>query len=102
DERREIAGVAEIGVGLLLLLQDGHGDLGEVVEREVVDGPLFDEADGGFEPVAPEPLAVSDADHGRRTTHCSARLAMGVPPPSSGLPPPALMRSLPTRSPQRK
>jgi hypothetical protein len=61
DERRKIAGVAEIGVLLALLLQDGHGDFGQVVESEIVDRPAVHQTDGGFEPVAPEALTVSDA-----------------------------------------
>ena len=28
DKRRKIAGITEVGIGLLLLLQDRHGDLG--------------------------------------------------------------------------
>ena len=48
---------------LALLLQDRHGDLGQVVESQVVDGPLLDEADRSFQPVAPEALAVGDANH---------------------------------------
>ena len=32
DERRKVARVAEVRIGLLLLLQDRHGDFGEVVE----------------------------------------------------------------------
>src|SRR5207248_10373865 len=63
DERREIARIAQRRIVLLLLLQDGHGDFGEVVEHEEIDGPLVDQAHGGFEPVAPEALPIGDADH---------------------------------------
>ena len=37
DERWEIASVAEIWIRLLLLLHDGHRDLGEVIENKVVN-----------------------------------------------------------------
>ena len=63
DQGREVACVAELWVLLLLLLQDGHGDFGEIVEDQEVDGTFVDEADGGFQPVAPKTLAISDADH---------------------------------------
>ncbi len=67
DQWRKIACVSEFRVGLLLLLQDRHRDLGQVVERQIVDGPLLHQADRRFQPVAPESLPVRDADHGRRS-----------------------------------
>src|SRR5207244_4328584 len=62
-QRRKVTRIAEVWIGLLLFLQDRHGDLGQVIEREVIDRALLDKADRGFEPIAPEALAVGDADH---------------------------------------
>ena len=60
DQGREVASVAEVRVGLPLLLQDRHGDLGEVVEGQVVDRALLDQADGASSqsPQKPWPLAM--------------------------------------------
>ncbi len=63
NQRREVARIAEFGVGLPLLLQDGHGDFGQIIEREIIDGPVFHQAHGGFQPVAPEALTISDSNH---------------------------------------
>src|SRR5260370_12829918 len=63
DQRREIARIAEQRIGILLLLQNRHGDFCQVVENQVVDGTLLDQADGGFEPIAPESLSIRDANH---------------------------------------
>ncbi len=62
-QRREIARVAQGRVLPLLLLQDRHGDLGQVVEGQIVDGPLLDQAHRRLEPIAPEALSVRDANH---------------------------------------
>src|SRR5690606_6840861 len=62
DDLDEVAGVAGAGVAEALLLEDGHGDLGEVVHHEVVDGPLAGLVEGGALEVAPEALAGGDAD----------------------------------------
>ena len=62
-QRRKIARIAQLRVGLLLLLQNRHGDLGEIIERQVIDGPLLHQAHRRFQPVAPEALAVGDANH---------------------------------------
>src|ERR1019366_8428931 len=63
DQWGEIAGIAEFRVRLPLLLQDGHSHLGEVIQREVVDRPAIHQTHGCLEPVAPEALTVSDANH---------------------------------------
>ena len=65
-QRRKIARIAEGRILPLLLLKDGHGDFGQVVEREVVDGTLLDQAHRSFQPVTPKALTVGDADHMRR------------------------------------
>ena len=52
----EVARVAHRRVALLLLLQDGHRDFGEVVEHQVVDRPALDLPPRRVEPVAPEAL----------------------------------------------
>ena len=58
----KIAGVAEAGIAVLLLLQNGHRDLGQVVEHEIIDGSLLDLAHGSFQPVAPEALSIGDSE----------------------------------------
>ena len=63
DQRRKVARITQIRVGLLLLLQDRHGDLGQVVERQVVDRPLLHQAHRSFQPVAPESLPVRNPNH---------------------------------------
>ena len=63
DQRGKVAGIAEFGVLLALLLQDGHGDFGQIIEGEIVDRAAVHQADGSFQPVAPEALTVSDANH---------------------------------------
>ncbi len=57
DERREIARVTECGGGLLLFLQDGHGDLGQVIEAR---GPCSMRRTGASSqsPQKPWPLAM--------------------------------------------
>ena len=64
-ERDEVPREACAGVSGALLLHDRHGDFGEVIEHEVVDGSLLDLADRGLEVVAPKPLATGDAYHVR-------------------------------------
>ena len=60
-ERNEVAREARTGVSGALLLHDRHGDLGEVIEHQVVDGSLLDLANRSLEVVAPEPLAAGDS-----------------------------------------
>ena len=64
-QRRKISRISQQRVGLLLLLQNRHGDLGQVIQREVVERALFHQAHRRLQPVAPEALPVGDADHGR-------------------------------------
>src|SRR5262245_1635788 len=73
DKRREVACVAHVRIGLFLLLQNGHGDLGQVVEREVIQGTLLDETDWGFQPITPKTLPVADPDHRTSRARCWAR-----------------------------
>ena len=46
DQVDEIASIAGLRIAHPLLLQDGHGDLGQIIEGEVVDGPAPDLFDG--------------------------------------------------------
>src|SRR5690606_1090858 len=55
-----VARVAHVGIALLLLLDDRHRDLGQIVEHQVVDGPLLHLATRRLEPIAPEALSRSD------------------------------------------
>ena len=76
DHVDEVAGVAGIGVARPLLLQDRHGDFGQIVERQIIDGAAAHLFDGGFERVAPEALSIRNSDHignarlVARCTHC--------------------------------
>ena len=63
DHLDEIAGIAGLRIARLLLLQDGHGDLGQIVERQIVQRAPANLFDGGLKPISPEPLPVGDADH---------------------------------------
>jgi hypothetical protein len=56
----EVGGEALLRALEALLLEDRHGDLGEVVHDEVVDGPALDLALGGGGVVSPESAAVGD------------------------------------------
>src|SRR5207237_10709354 len=49
----EVGGVARLRFALALLLEDGHGHLGEVVHDEVVDRASLDLAAGGGGAVSP-------------------------------------------------
>ena len=57
-------GVALAGIPGLELLHDAHGHLGKVVEGQVVQGSLPQQADGTQDGVSPEALTVGDADGG--------------------------------------
>ena len=59
----EVPRVAEGRVPLPLLLQDGHRDLGQVVEHQVVDRPAPDLQLGSLLPIPPESLTGAHA-HG--------------------------------------
>ena len=72
----EVARVAHRRIALLLLLQDRHRDLGEVVEHQVVDRPALDLAARRVEPVAPEALARCDANDA--ILRCGAAHASGM------------------------
>ena len=54
--------VFQRGVARTLLLHDRHGDLGQVVEHQVVDRAALHLPPGSVELVAPEPLPTGDAD----------------------------------------
>jgi len=62
DQIHEVGRVAGLGAAPPQLLHDRHRDLGQVVERQVVEGPFAHETDGRVHRVAPEPLAVADPD----------------------------------------
>ena len=60
DQRHEVARVAERRISLPLFLQDRHGDLGQIVEHQVVDRAMADLQLRRFLPVAPESLTGGD------------------------------------------
>src|SRR5205807_3041282 len=88
----EVLGVAERRIARLLLLQDGHGDFGEVVHHEVVDRPTGHLAVRGFEPVAPKTLSGRDAD-GRGRRQPPRRHGCGTTRRTASAPTPACTRS---------
>ena len=59
----EVARVARARIARALLLHDRHRDLGEEVERDVVDGPQLELAFELREIVAPITACVGDANH---------------------------------------
>ena len=63
DHVDEIARVAGFGIARALLLQDRHGDFGQIIEREVIERAAPDLFDGRFERVAPEALSIRDSNH---------------------------------------
>jgi len=70
-QRREVARITRLRIRLFLFLQDGHGDLGQVVQRQVVERTVLHQPDRRLQPVAPKPLSVTDAYH-------------NPPPPAAG------------------
>ena len=58
----QILGITKIGVPHLLLLQNGHGDLGKVVEHQVVDGTTRYLAERCAGQIAPKTLSGCDAN----------------------------------------
>lgn len=69
----EVSGESGLRIPGLLLLHDGHGDFGQIVEHEVVHGAAFDEPHRRFQPVTPEALPASDTNgfHGNNPTFLS-------------------------------
>ena len=63
DHVHEIARVSGLGIARALLLQNRHGDFGQIVERQIVDGSAPHLFHGRFERIAPEPLPIGDANH---------------------------------------
>jgi predicted ATPase len=61
DQLHEVHRVPRLRVAAPLLLEDRHRDLGEVVEGQIVERALLDEADRGVDGVPPETLTVRDA-----------------------------------------
>ena len=58
DHPHEVGRVPGVRVRAALLLHDAHRDLGEIVERQVVQRPFTHQADGPEDRVAPETLPV--------------------------------------------
>src|SRR5262249_26872575 len=58
----EIGGKTRLGVALLLQRQDRHGQLSQVLQRQVIEMALLGEPHRGIEVVAPETAAVADAN----------------------------------------
>src|SRR5262249_2707568 len=75
----EVGGVAGVGVALLLEGEDGHGQLGQVLEGEVVEPAAPRQLDGGVEVVAPEAAAVADP-HALHRSRVPRRPGPPLPP----------------------
>ena len=60
----EVAGVSGLRVAPVLLVEDRHRHLGEVVQDEVIDRTRTHLKGRRLGPVAPEGLSTGDPDHG--------------------------------------
>src|SRR5262245_21846544 len=61
DDVEEIARVTGVRVARPLLLHNGHRDLGQVIERQIIDRAALDQLNRGVEPISPETLSVFDS-----------------------------------------
>src|SRR4030095_15478696 len=61
DDVEEIARVTGVRVARPLLLHNGHRDLGQVIERQIIDRAALDQLNRGVEPISPETLSVCDS-----------------------------------------
>src|SRR5262245_46263182 len=59
EDVKEVGGESGVGLALLLQCQDGHRQLSEVFEGEIVELTGLGEADWGVSVVAPEAAAVA-------------------------------------------
>ena len=66
-QRHEVASVSGLRVAGALLVQDGHGHLGQVVHDQVVDRSLLDLAHRRIQVVAPKSAGARDAHRARAT-----------------------------------
>src|SRR5579885_297726 len=89
----KIASVPELRVDPFLFLENRHGNLSQVVQAEVIDWPLLDQANRRFEPVAPEALSVSDADDGFHERRRERRRITRGAEENLALPPRLLLRT---------
>ena len=85
EMRDEIGRIAGIGIAGALLLQDGHGDFGEVVHHQVVDRAAFDLPARRCGIVAPESAAIGDDRplHLNSSRAITIRCTSDVPSPIS-------------------
>ncbi len=63
DHVHEVASVPELRIARALLLEDGHGDFGQIVERQIVERPAAHLFHRRFQRIAPESLTIGDANH---------------------------------------
>src|SRR5947209_19952152 len=63
DESGVIQSETGARIARALLLQNGHGDLGQVIEREVIKRAAPEQLQRCFLGVAPEGRSVGDANH---------------------------------------
>ena len=83
--RNEIGRISGRGIAGALLLQDGHGDFGEVVHHQVVDRTAFDLPARRCGIVSPESAAVGDDRplHLNSSRAITIRCTSDVPSPIS-------------------
>ncbi len=63
DHLDKVARIPRLGISRPLLLQDRHCDLGKIIERQIVNRAAPNLFHRSFKRVAPEALAVCDANH---------------------------------------
>jgi len=83
DHVDKIARISCLGIARPLLLQDRHGHLGKIVERQIIDGPAPHLFHGCFERVAPEALSIRNSDH-LFFTRCDGCLGFDMQPDRLG------------------
>ena len=85
EVRQEVGRVPCAGLAGMLLLQDGHGDFGQVVHDQVIDRTTFDLPARRVGIVTPEPAAVGDNRpfHLNNSRAITIRCTSEVPSPIS-------------------
>ena len=82
-----VSRIPAVGISRALLLQNCHGDLGEVVHHQIIDGAALDLTPRGGGVVSPEPAAIGHDDalfrHFSTSLAITMRCTSDVPSPIS-------------------